>query len=199
MKSFNMKKNSLFLLLLVIAGVQLNAQDEFRTNESISKQLKNNTQPGMKYGPATQPAATTSKGFTGSSLAKEIKEGKYGKVQQGSSSAPAARAGKTNVPNTASLPSNKSAAETDKEIKAAKAKCLCSHPCRKKKTRRPQRGKPFLLKKTSDKQHALLFADASVTCRPCKVLNYAWPFCFYRLPARHKRWKIPWKMKGWPK
>lgn len=147
MKSFNMKKNSLFLLLLVIAGVQLNAQDEFRTNESISKQLKNNTQPGMKYGPATQPAATTSKGFTGSSLAKEIKEGKYGKVQQGSSSAPAARAGKTNAPNTASLPSNKSAAETDKEIKAAKAKMPVQPPMQEEKSETPVKEKTVPVKK----------------------------------------------------
>jgi hypothetical protein len=119
MKSFNMKKNSLFLLLLIITIAQLNAQ-EFRTDESVSKQLKNNAQPGLKYGTATSPSANSSKGFAGSSLAKEIKEGKYGPLQAGSPSS-AARSGNAQAPAAAALPSSKSSAETEQESKASKA------------------------------------------------------------------------------
>ncbi|MGN6293453.1 MAG: hypothetical protein ACTHMV_11985 [Chitinophagaceae bacterium] len=141
-----MKKDILFLLLL-IAGIQLNAQ-EFRTEESISKQLKNNTQPGMKYGPAVQPAANPSKGFTGSSLAKEIREGKYSRVQQGSAAAPATnRARNTGTANAATLPSNKSAEEVAREIKASQSKMPVPPPMQEEKN-----GTPVLEKTTPVKK-----------------------------------------------
>lgn len=147
MKSFNMKKNILFLFL-IIAGAQLNAQ-EFKTDESISKQLRNNTQPGMKYAPATQPAAKSSRGFTGSSLAKEIKEGKYGPVKQGSSAAPvvgrATNAGASNA--ATSLPSNKSAAEVEKELKASTSKIPAPPPMQEEKSEAPAKGKTIPVKK----------------------------------------------------
>lgn len=149
MKSFNMKKNCLFLLLLTVISAQLNAQDEFRTDESISKQLKNNTQPGMKYAPAAKPAASPSKGFTGSSLAKAIREGKYGQVQQGSGSAPVKKISNAGASNATTLPSNKSAAEAEKEIKAAKAKdkVPAPPPMQEEKSEAPAKGKTVPVKK----------------------------------------------------
>jgi hypothetical protein len=147
MKSFNMKKNYFFLLLLTVISVQLSAQEEFRTDESISKQLKNNKQPGMKYAPATQPAASPSKGFTGSSLAKAIREGKYGQVQQGSASAPVKKVSNAGASNAASLPSNKSAAEVEKELKASKAKIPAPPPMQEEKSEAPAKGKTAPVKK----------------------------------------------------
>lgn len=146
MKSFNMKKNYFFLLLLTIIGAQVNAQ-EFRTDESISKQLKNNTQPGMKYAPATQPAASPSKGFTGSSLAKAIREGKYGQVQQGAASAPVKKVSNAGASNAASLPSNKSAAEVEKEMKASQVKIPAPPPMQEEKSEAPAKGKTAPVKK----------------------------------------------------
>lgn len=147
MKSFNMKKDLLFLLLL-ITGIQLSAQ-EFKTDESISRQLRSNTQPGMKYGSTVQHAASPSKGFTGSSLAKEIKEGKFIQVQQGSSASPVTnRARNAGAAKATTLPSNKSAEEVDKEIKASPSKMPVPPPMQEEKNGTPAQEKTVPVKKT---------------------------------------------------
>ena len=108
-----MKKKLVVFLLIISGALQLNAQ-EFRTDESITKQLKNNAVPGLKYAPAApssspqvQPHAT---------LVEEINRGKFAPVQAGSgrigSTAKAASR------KTGSLPSDKSATDAANAAKA---------------------------------------------------------------------------------
>lgn len=71
-----MKKN-IFLLLLFTLGlcVGLKAQS-LSTEIPVRKQLVENKIPGAIYAQPKQANAPKSKGFEGSSLAKQIKEGK---------------------------------------------------------------------------------------------------------------------------
>ncbi|MBO9657442.1 MAG: hypothetical protein J7527_01320 [Chitinophagaceae bacterium] len=82
-------KKYMILVLLFAVTLQINAQNAEKntTGESISQQLKNNKVPGLQYAPAqssapaqVQPHAT---------MVEEIKNGKYGKVLSGGTSAPA--------------------------------------------------------------------------------------------------------------
>ncbi|PZR25010.1 MAG: hypothetical protein DI535_19810 [Citrobacter freundii] len=109
-----MKKYPIVFFLLFLAAAQLNAQ-EFRTDESITKQLKNNSVPGLKYStetstakPQVQPHAT---------LIEEINKGKYAPVKSGPGTARSSA--KPAQPNAADLPSNKSATDAAREAKAA--------------------------------------------------------------------------------
>ena len=111
-----MKKYLCFIALLLAMNLPCISQ-EFRNDESIASQLKNNKQPGLQYAPAASQPSANKKTFTGSSLAKEMKEGKLLPVQRGgTSSVPAAAARPANV----SLPSDKSAEVVQNELKAEK-------------------------------------------------------------------------------
>ena len=73
-----MKKNLLILTMIMAGGfTSLHAQ-EYATDKSIREQVLNNKQPGAVYAPAGQAKQTPAKGFEGSSLKKQIEEGKLG-------------------------------------------------------------------------------------------------------------------------
>ena len=74
-----MNKNIVvFLLLLGMSTTSIKAQ-EYRTDESIASQLKNNRQPGMRYGESPKRTSTPSMSPEASeSLSKLIKEGRMG-------------------------------------------------------------------------------------------------------------------------
>jgi hypothetical protein len=109
-----MKKYSIVFFLAVCAALQLNAQ-EFRTDESITKQLKNNSVPGLRYAPVASSSRPQAQPHT--TLVDEIKNGKYAPVKTGSG-----RAGspaKATARSAGNLPSDKPAAETVNAAKAA--------------------------------------------------------------------------------
>lgn len=68
----------MIMLAIVLAGVmQVQAQD-FKTNESISSQLKKDNAPGLKYAPATfkaAPAAVADKNEGQESMISQIRKG----------------------------------------------------------------------------------------------------------------------------
>jgi hypothetical protein len=70
-------KNRLYLLLLLTFGIctTLSAQ-KFATDVPVTKQARENKIPGALYAPPKQTNALKSKGFEGSSLAKQMKDGK---------------------------------------------------------------------------------------------------------------------------
>ena len=108
---------SLSFTLLLCA--ELKAQDN-ETGESIRDQIKNNKVPGAKYAPATVNNTARDKGFEGSSLAKAIREGKFGGMPV-STSAPAT----TNNPITNPAKSGGFASEiSSSEAKAAHDKAV---------------------------------------------------------------------------
>lgn len=111
-----MKKYTLFFLLLIIAGLRLNAQ-EYKTDESISKQLKNNSQPGMRYAPASSGVKAQPKPHA--TMVEEIRQGKHGRVQGGGSGAAPGTMRQFNAGNQATLPSSKSSGEAAQTAKAA--------------------------------------------------------------------------------
>lgn len=109
-----MKKYSIVFFLAVFAALQLNAQ-EFRTDESITKQLKNNSVPGMKYAPAASASRPQVQPHT--TLVEEINKGKYAPVKAGSGRV--GSTAKTTPRATGTLPSDKSAADAAKAAKTA--------------------------------------------------------------------------------
>jgi hypothetical protein len=73
-----MKKNLLILTMVMAGGcIGLHAQ-EYATDKSIRDQILNNKQPGAVYAPSVDTKQTPAKGFEGSSLKKQIVEGKLG-------------------------------------------------------------------------------------------------------------------------
>lgn len=68
---------------MVMSTATLNAQ-EYKTDERIASQLKNNRQPGMRYGESAKPVVSPSippEASTG--LNKLIKEGRLGGMRPG--------------------------------------------------------------------------------------------------------------------
>lgn len=102
---------SLALLFVGMTALHLSATaQEYKTDESISSQLKNNRQPGMQYASATKKTTTKkSKGFEGSSLRKQLEDGGNGVVvKKASGSAPAAKT-KVSTGSHKPLPSEQTA------------------------------------------------------------------------------------------
>lgn len=80
-----MKKCMFISLLLLGSTAGTLCAQEFKTNESISDQLKNNAQPGMKYGQSTkQTPASSSAADASVSVNKTIKEGRLAGMKPGS-------------------------------------------------------------------------------------------------------------------
>lgn len=113
-----MKKYMIVVLLFAVT-LEINAQNAEKntTGESISQQLKNNKVPGLQYAPAqssapaqVQPHAT---------MVEEIKNGKYGKVLSGGTSAPAPVA--TARSANQQLPSDKSASQAGQATQKSQA------------------------------------------------------------------------------
>lgn len=70
-------KKKISIIIAFLFGICANLQaQEYKADESIGSQLKNNRVPGALYAPAQQNKPLKNKGFVGSSLAKEMKEGK---------------------------------------------------------------------------------------------------------------------------
>ncbi len=103
-----MKKGFLIMLGMLVAGcISLQAQ-EYRTDESIRSQILNNRVPGAQYAPATQAEPKKDKGFTGSSLAKQIKEGKLGMPVSAGNGSEATKSATATKANQAPLTSEQS-------------------------------------------------------------------------------------------
>ena len=114
-------KTKLYILLLLVFGLSasLKAQKP-ATDSPLTKQFTENKIPGAKYAPVTQPNAAKSKGFEGSSLAKQIRDGKEEGMKYNSSAAetPKNPTGIT-TEKPGALGSNLSVGEGDKKIKQA--------------------------------------------------------------------------------
>lgn len=112
-----MKKFVSFFLLIII-GLRLNAQ-EFKTDESIATQLKNNRQPGMRYAPVV---TTTLQVKPHATMVEEIKKGKYGKIQTSSANVQTAPSSAGATDKKAELPSNVSAEQSRQELESSEKK-----------------------------------------------------------------------------
>lgn len=82
-------KKTLYLVLTLVLGfsASLKAQ-EYSTEKSIKSQVLENKVPGATYAPPKQANAAKSKGFEGSSLGKQMKDGKEEGMKYNTSSAP---------------------------------------------------------------------------------------------------------------
>lgn len=114
-------KKTLYLVLTLVLGfsASLKAQ-EYSTEKSIRSQVLENKVPGATYAPPKQANATKSKGFEGSSLAKQIKDGKEEGMKYNTSGAPKNPTGISTEKN-GTLPSDMEAikAETPKTASEA--------------------------------------------------------------------------------
>ena len=136
-----MKKYSFVLLLLIIA-VNMEAQ-EMPTGESISKQYRNNSVRGLKYGPATSSTPPQVKPHM--TMAEEIRRGKFGRIQSGSGSSPAAP-DNPKAEDNGKLPSSSSASEAEQkqQAKASKAQVQQAVPLQQEKNAVPAETKTAL-------------------------------------------------------
>jgi hypothetical protein len=70
-------KKKLYLLLVLIVGLCANLKAQKpSTDTPLAKQFVENKVPGANYAPVVQRNSIKSKGFEGSSLAKQIRDGK---------------------------------------------------------------------------------------------------------------------------
>ncbi len=70
-------KKKLYILLVLTLGLCANLKaQKFATDTPIRKQAVENKIPGANYAPTVQTNTAKSKGFEGSSLARQIREGK---------------------------------------------------------------------------------------------------------------------------
>ncbi|RFS16516.1 hypothetical protein [Emticicia sp. C21] len=100
-------KKKLYLLLVLIVGLCINLKAQKTTTETpLRKQFVENKIPGANYAPVVQTNSTKSKGFEGSSLAKQIRDGKENGMKYNTSGS-----------NDASK--NQAAFNTDKTAKVA--------------------------------------------------------------------------------
>lgn len=79
-------KNSAIVLSILLAGAMQATAQEFKTDESISSQLKNGTAPGLKFGPAAKKstriaAAATDPNEGRETQAAQIRKGTLKGVQ----------------------------------------------------------------------------------------------------------------------
>ena len=112
-------KKYLILIISFAAALQINAQrdEKYRTDESISQQLKNNKVPGLQYAPAQSSAPAQVQPHT--TMVEEIKNGKFGKVLSGGPSAPVATVAARSA--SQQLPSDKSASQAAQATQKAQA------------------------------------------------------------------------------
>jgi hypothetical protein len=54
MKTINIINNAMMIGIGLLISAAVQAQDKYKTSESVGKQLKENSVPGLKYGPESQ-------------------------------------------------------------------------------------------------------------------------------------------------
>lgn len=106
-------KKKLYILLALVLGlsVSLKAQ-EYSTETSLKSQVLENKVPGATYAPPKQANAAKGKGFEGSSLAKQIRDGKEEGMKYNTSSTPKNPTGIIDT-KTDALPSDMNAVKAE--------------------------------------------------------------------------------------
>lgn len=119
---FFLNTKLIVMLITAIAVCSVLQAQEFKTNVSTAQQIKNNAVPGLNYASPSAPRpATVSKGFTGSSLGHQLKQGLVPgmKISTGSGQSTTAKAEKQNgLASEMSAEQVKAAAEQESKKQA---------------------------------------------------------------------------------
>ncbi len=115
-----MKKSFLIIMILMSVGYIGSQAQEYRTDISIREQIVNNKQPNVAYTSKTETSQGTKiKGFTGSSLAKSMKDGKMN-IPISNSSGSQIKKSTPAAQSSTVLPSEISSEQTKKEMETKK-------------------------------------------------------------------------------
>ncbi len=114
-------KKYIIVSVLLVGAITTQAQ-VFKTDESISSQLKNNNQPGMKYAAEAKPAKPVSSKATeenSMTLVQKIKEGKLGMPVKTGGALTQSKPVAVSKPAGVTIASEQSAAEANAKLEAA--------------------------------------------------------------------------------